>query len=246
MSSSLFHILNISRQDMLSRLLDLDTVSHNLANVNTAGYKRTRSNFQELLVAGAQEGNYLAATQVMTGQGTLRTTFNPLDLAISGDGYFAFLLPDGRTLYSRDGQLMLDTDNRLVNANGVPLVWDGQIPAGADDVQVQPDGVVQVRTGSTWSVAGHIPLSRFPNPSALEEQGENMWLSTPASGEAIAGTPGAQGFGMIASGAVEQSNVDLSLEMTRLMSLQRSFQLSVRAFQATDEMITGAIHMRRA
>jgi len=246
MSSSLFHILNISRQDMLSRLLDLDLVSHNLANVNTAGYKRSRSNFQELLVAGAQEGNFLAATQAMTGQGTLRITYNPLDLAISGDGYFAFNLPDERTVYSRDGQLMLDTNNRLVNANGVPLVWSGQIPANAEEVQIQPDGVVQARVGGTWSAVGNIPISRFPNPSALEEHGENMWLSTPASGEAATGAPGTQDLGVIASGAVEQSNVDLSLEMTRLMSLQRSFQLSVRAFQTTDEMITGAIHMRKA
>jgi flagellar basal-body rod protein FlgG len=245
MTASLFHILNISRQDMLSRLLDLDLVSHNLANVNTAGFKRSRSNFQELLVAGAQEGNFLAATQVMTGQGTLRTTYNPLDLAISGEGYFAFNLPDGSTGYSRDGQLMLDTNNRLVNASGVPLNWSGQIPANAEDVQIQPDGVVQALVGGSWSVAGNIPLSRFPNPGALEEHGENMWLPTPASGEAAAGAPGTQGLGVIASGTVEQSNVDMSLEMTRLMSLQRSFQLSVRAFQTTDEMITGAIHLRR-
>jgi flagellar basal-body rod protein FlgG len=246
MSSSLFHTLNISRQDILSRLLDLDVVSNNLANMNTAGFKASRPNFQELLNQRTLEGVTLASTQGLMQQGALRNSANPLDWAIQGEGFFQVRLPDGTIGYTRDGQFLLDSSRQLVTAAGYRLIWNGQIPDGTTDVYIQPDGSVQVTLqDGTRRIAGQVQLARFVNPSGLIAQGHNVWLASEASGAAQVGTPGAANFGMIAAHAVEQSNVDLSSEMTRLMSLQRAFQMSVRTFQQTDTMIAQALNLRK-
>jgi len=231
---------------MLSRLSDLDTVSNNLANVNTAGFKQSRANFQELLTQGSPNGVQLSATQVMADQGAFKTTDNPLDLAVSGNGFFAVTLPDGKTAYTRDGELHIDPTQGLVNASGYRLVWQGSIPANSEEIQVQPDGTVRSRQGTTWVQVGTIPLSVFTNPSGLQSNGENLWLASAASSPAKSGTPGSAGFGKICASTIEQSNVNLADEMTHLMSLQQAFQMSVRTFQQTDGMISEAIHMRKA
>ena len=115
MSSSLFHTLNISRQDMLSHLLDLDVTGNNLANFNTAGYKTSRSNFQEILQKQFKEGTQLRATQTLTMQGSLRASTNSLDWAIQGEGYFSVTLPDGTVGYTRDGGYVMHPRGWLMN-----------------------------------------------------------------------------------------------------------------------------------
>jgi flagellar basal-body rod protein FlgG len=247
MSSSLFSTLNISRQDMLTRLLDLDIVGDNLANVNTAGFKSSRTNFQELLAKAQKEGIYLPATQALMGQGTLRTSENSMDWAIEGEGFFQVRLPDGRTAYTRDGQFNLDGNRRLVNSSGYPLIWSGQIPADIASVSIQPDGTV---TGTlqdgTAATLGKVQLARFANPSGLFGNGNNVWLATASSGAAQTGAPGSTNFGVTRANSVEQSNVDLAGQMTQLMTDQRTFQMSVKAFQQTDVMIQQAINLRKA
>ncbi|MCI0521616.1 MAG: flagellar hook-basal body complex protein [Chloroflexi bacterium] len=245
MPSSLTQILHINRSGMLARLLDLDSVSHNLSNVNTTGFKSSRSNFQELLNDAVMGGTQLRATQRFMQQGSLRQTGNALDLAISGQGFFAVTMPDGRTAYTRDGQFTLDADRQIVNSSGMPLVWDGQIPEDATDVNVFPDGSVMVWQGNQWVQAGTIQTARFDNPNGLSGYGGNLWLETEVSGAAQMGTPGAEGYGQIAARTLEQSNVNLANEMTQMVALQRSFEMSLRAFQATDTMISQAIHMRK-
>jgi flagellar basal-body rod protein FlgG len=246
MASSLFHILSISQQDMLTRLSDLDVVSNNLANVNTAGFKRTRSNFQELMDGMDQGGIKTASSQVISTQGPIGSTGNPLDLAISGQGYFGVTLPSGKVGYTRDGEFHLDANNRLVNADGNPVVWQGTIPANAEEAQVLKDGSVRYRVGSTWTTAGTMQLYNFKNPTALQESGNNVWTETTTSGAGQAAAPGSTGVGVIVPGSVEQSNVNMGDEMTQVITLQRAFQLSVRTFQSTDEMINEAVHMRKA
>jgi flagellar basal-body rod protein FlgG len=245
LSSSLFHILNISRQDMLGSLNDLDVTSNNLANVNTAGFKSSRANFQELLDKASQNGSHLSATQVLTSEGSIRETDRTLDWAVQGEGYFAMKLPGGETGYTRDGQFDLDSQRQLVNSSGLLLNWEGQVPEGTEDVSVQPDGTVLGLQGGNWDKIGTVQLTRFPNPSGLHENGQNIWMETEASGKAETKAPGTAGFGWIQAQSVEQSNVDLSNEMTHMMTLQRAFQMSVRTFQQTDQMITQAIHMRK-
>jgi flagellar basal-body rod protein FlgG len=245
MPSSLTQILHINRSGMLARLLDLDSVSHNLSNVNTTGFKSSRSNFQELLNNAVLGGTQLRATQRFMDQGSLRQTGNALDLAISGTGFFAVTMPDGRTAYTRDGQFTLDANRQIVNASGMPLVWDGQIPEDATDINIFPDGAVMVWQGNRWVQAGTIQTARFANPNGLSGYGSNLWLETEVSGEAQMGTPGADGYGQVAGRTLEQSNVNLANEMTQMVALQRSFEMSLRAFQTTDTMISQAISMRR-
>jgi len=245
--TSLFHTLNISRQDILSHMLDLDVTSNNLANVNTAGYKTNRSNFQELLDQQIKEGTKLDHTQILTMQGTLTSSTSSLDWAIQGDGFFSVTLPDGTIGYTRDGQFVVDTDRTLVTASGYPVVWDGEIAEGMTNVSVTADGTVTAvdADGATVEI-GTIELTRFPNPGGLASNGDNIFLESDASGAAQAGAPGSENFGTLSGYKVEQSNISLAQELTHLMTLQRALSMTLRAFQQTDTMITQAINLRKA
>lgn len=246
MAGSLFHVLNISRIDMLARMDDLDGLSNNVANINTNGYKSNRGNFQEMLQKLNYEGTREASSQLLMKQGAIHETGNQLDVAIQGDGFFGVTIASGKTGYTRDGQFLVDSAGKLVNSNGYPLVWSGTIPQDTSEVQIQPDGVVRVLVGETWSDAGTIQLTRFANASGLLNNGNNILLETPASGPAQNGAPGSPNFGTLLAGSVEASNVNYADEVTHLMTLQRGFQMSSRTFQTTDTMISQAIHMRKA
>lgn len=245
MTISINEILNITRSGMLTRLQDLDLISNNLANINTNGFKSSRSNFQEMLINLQYGGTQLRATQRFMDQGSLQMTGNPLDLAISGQGFFAVQLPDGRTAYTRDGQFTLDANNRIVNMSGLPLVWNGQVPPDASGITVNQDGTVMAMQGGTWTQIGIIPLYSVANPNGLINYGGNLLLETEASGATQSGTAGEQGLGKIKNGALEQSNVNMADEMTQLISIQRSFEMSLRTFQQTDQMLALAIRMRK-
>ena len=247
MPASLFHTLNISRQDILSHMLDLDVTSSNLANVNTAGYKATRSNFQEMLNEQLKEGTQMSATQILTTQGSLRNSTSSLDWAIQGDGFFSVTLPDGTIGYTRDGQFSLDAEGNLVTANGYPLVWDGEITEGMTNISVSSNGTVSATDadGATAEV-GTVQLTRFPNPSGLTDNGNNILLESDVSGAAQAGEPGSENFGTLSGFKVENSNVDIGQELTRLISMQRNLSMSLKAFQQTDTMISEAINLRKA
>lgn len=247
MPSSLFSTLNISRQDILNRLKDLDVTSNNVGNANTTGFKSNRSNFQEMLTAQLKEGMRVSGTQLLPAQGSLRDSDNPLDWAIQGDGFFSLTLPNGETGYTRDGAFVLDADRNLVNANGYPLVWDGEIPEDAIEISIRSDGTVTALDVNGQSTGiGTVQLTRFPNPSGLNGYGDNVWLESDSSGAAQTGAPGDENFGILVSHKLEQSNVNLGRELTRLMTLQRSFSMSLSAFQQTDTMITEAINLRKA
>lgn len=251
MLPSFSKILHISRSSMLARFTDLDVVSHNLSNVNTVGYKRSRSNFQELLdIQTAPDdisynGVRVEATQHLFDQGGLQVTGNSLDLAISGEGFFAVTLADGRTAYTRDGQFFLDEGLNIVTADGNALDWTGAIPPDTLELAVQPDGTVMVFNGTDWNQAGTIGLTRFTNPSGLFGYGDNLWLESDASGAPQAGAAAAPPFGEIVGSALEMSNVNMAEEMTQMVTLQRSYEISMRVFQNTDQMMIQAIRMRR-
>jgi flagellar basal-body rod protein FlgG len=247
MSSSLFQTLAISRQDILSHMVDLDVSSNNIANSTTAGYKTSRSNFQEMLNKQLKEGTLLKNTQMIPSQGNLRDSTNPLDWAIQGDGFFSVTLPDDTIGYTRDGQFVLDADSNLVTATGYPLVWDGTIEEGMTNISVTPEGIVTALDENGESVeVGTVKLTRFPNASGLKNNGNNVWLETDSSGAAIEGEAGSENFGTIGGSRVEQSNVDLAQEMTHLIILQRSMSMSLKAFEQTDTMIAQAINLRKA
>jgi flagellar basal-body rod protein FlgG len=246
MTGSLFHVLNISRIDMLAKTDDLDIVSNNVANINTAGYRSNRGNFQEMLEKLNYEGINLASSQLIVKQGAIHQTKNQLDIAIQGDGFFGVTLASGKIGYTRDGQFLLDSTGKIVNGNGNPLVWSGTIPPETTEIQIQPDGIVRALVGDLWTEAGTIQLTRFANASGLQISGNNLLVETPASGAPQNGAPGTPNFGSLLSQSVEDSNVNYADEVTHLMALQRGFQMSSRTFQTTDTMITQAIHMRKA
>jgi len=244
MSQSIHQILHISRSGMLTNLLDLDVVSHNLSNINTTGYKSSRSNFQEMLNMGLKNGVQIRATQRFMSQGSLKQTSDPLDLAIQGSGFFAVTLPDDRTAYTRAGELKLDVNRQFVNPNGYPLVWDGQIPEDAEEVNIEQDGSVMVKQEGTWNQVGTIQLTRFPNANGLLGYGNDLWLETEISGAPQTGTANTEGMGSIINHALEISNVNLASEISQMVSLQRSFEMSLRTFQQTEQMLEQAIRMR--
>jgi flagellar basal-body rod protein FlgG len=246
MSNSLYQILNTSRQDMRNRLTNLDSVSNNLANANTNGYKTERTEFQEMLENEQMSGSKISDTQILSKQGTIKTTDSDTDLMILGDGYFAVSLPDKVTGYTRDGSFIVDDEGNIVNSSGYQLVWDGKIPKGASEVTIDSSGAVRAKVDETWSDAGKIQISRFTNPSALAIYGSNVYLESANSGKAQTGTPGTTNFGKIKSQALEASNVNLGTEMVNMITIERGFQVSVKMFQQTDTMMSEAIHMRSA
>lgn len=246
MAPSLFHTLNISSQDMKNRMQELDTIGNNLANVNTTGFRGTRMNFQEMYNEKCVEGNKTICSQVLTHQGNLQTTNNPLDWAIQGDGFFPVKMPNGEIGYTRDGVFHLDEKQQLVNSSGYLLNWTGSIPLEAADIGISENGQVEAIfvDGSTRNV-GSLKLALFANPSGLVSAGNNLWIPGDASGEAKIGTPGVNGCGVIKAHAYESANVNLADEMTHMIQVQRGFQMTARVFQQTDTMISEAIHMRK-
>jgi flagellar basal-body rod protein FlgG len=248
MTSSLFHTLNISKQDMITRLMDLDVVSNNLANVNTNGFKASRSNFQELLSQVIQrDGSKIASTQGLMRQGALRMTNLPFDWAIQGEGFFQVRLGNGQTAYTRTGEFSLDANRQIVTPAGDRLIWNGTIPDGYQDISISADGTVSAAMqDGTIQTCGTIQLAKFNNPSALKIDGKNNFLPTTSSGAAVLAAPNSANTGIVTAHQLEGSNVDMSREMTQLMLDQRTFQLSVKAFQQTDQMIGQAINLRKA
>lgn len=247
MAHSLLHTLNISRQDMQNRMQDLDTISNNLSNVNTNGFKGSRMNFQELLSSQKVEGTTLNSSQLITTQGVLRPSDSPYDWAIQGDGFFAVKLPDGTKGYTRDGAFELDAKGQLVNSSGYQLDWEGTIPANTKDISIGSDGMVTaVLTDGSKQAAGSILLARFANPTGLVSTGNNIWIPGDASGLAQTGVPGAEGRGIVQAHMLEASNINMADEMTHMIRVERGFQMSSRVFQQTDTMISEAIHMRKA
>lgn len=243
-------LLASSRTALLARMLGVDMVSHNLANVNTYGYRGERMNFQELLNGRTNiNGVQPVGTQILLAHGRLETTGRSLDLAIDGDGFFPIQLPDGRTAYTRDGQFTRDADNNLVSGDGYRLIWQGQIPANTPDdrITVNRDGSVDVlQDDGTLARVGQIGLVRFANPTGLIGYGRNLFLESAPSGTPVAGNPGSAGFGAINGGALEGSNVNMAAEMTNLIALERAYSLSTKAFQQVDTMIGLAVQMRKA
>ena len=151
----------------------------------------------------------------------------------------------GARLIRGDGQFTLDANNQIVTPSGYHLVWDGEIPEDATQIAVAKDGTVSVLQGDTWNQVGQIQVNRFPNTNGLESYGQNLWLETEVSGAAETGVAGTETYGTIISSALEMSNVNIANEMTQIITLQRSFEMSLRTFQQTDLMLSQAINMRQ-
>lgn len=250
---------------MKSNQLFIDNISNNLSNVNTTGFKKSKLEFQELLYqtmmepgAGSSDGAKSpaglqiglgvrsAANQKIFSQGNLQESKNPFDLAISGTGFLQVQLPDGQVAYTRDGSLKVAADGTLVTSSGFPLEPQINIPEGAKEMTVDPNGRVAVFLNDTGAQEeiGQIELVRFLNEGGLKSLGANLYQASPASGEPEAAAPGTNGLGTLAQGFLEASNVELVEEMVAMIVAQRAYEVSAKAIQTSDSMLQLANQLR--
>lgn len=244
---------------MNAQQMIVDTIANNLANMNTAGFKRSQIDFQDLMyVKLAEAGREISAGQpapsgleigsgvrpastlkVFT-QGEMDNTGRDLDLAIEGDGFFQVQTAGGQTRYTRDGSFRINASGQVVNSSGQLLQPAITIPADARSISVAADGTVSVFTGSNTSssVLGTIQLVRFPNASGLSSEGGNLLAETPASGSPTTGTAGQNGYGNVRQGFLERSNVQMVTELVGLITAQRAYEINSRAIKAGDDMMT--------
>lgn len=254
----MFRSLYTAASGMQAQQLNLDTVANNLANASTAGFRRRRLQFQDLLyqnmvmpgaastqqttvAAGLQIGlgSRSSASEIIQLQGDLSATGNPLDLTVEGQGFFQVTLPTGDTAYTRSGAFHLDAQGNMVTADGNPLEPSITIPQGVTSVTIGSDGTVSVTQPgqSAAQQVGNIQLALFANPGGLNSVGKNLFLATTASGDPVLGTPGgSEGLGQIEQGYLEQSNVSVVDEFIQMIVAQRSYEANSRVVRAADEM----------
>lgn len=243
---------------MNAQQLNVDNTANNLANANSTGYKMRRAQFQDLLYqsmvqpgtsAGAQTvvpvglqlglGTRTAGNEIVFTQGDFSQTDNPLDLTIQGKGFFQILQPSGTIAYTRSGSFQLNAQGAIVDANGNLLQPQITIPPAALSITIATDGTVTYTLpGQTATqTAGQIQLANFQNPAGLNSIGQNLYLPTDASGEAVIGVPGgAEGHGSLLQGYLEQSNVSIVQEFINLISAQRAYEANSKVVKAADEM----------
>ena len=251
---------------MQAQTLNIDVISNNLANVNTNGYKRSRAEFQDLLYetirpagapasqntrvpAGIQVGHGArsAAVKKIFTLGNMEKTENKLDVAIEGHGFFQVINANGDIAYTRAGAFQLDEEGRMVTADGLLIEPEVTVPLDAIDMVIDLDGTVSVlQPGSPeYAQIGNIELARFINPPGLKSIGRNLYLETTASGAPTIGNPGEDGFGTLAQGYLEMSNVRVVDEMVKMITAQRAYETNSKAIQASDEMLQMANNLKR-
>ncbi len=245
---------------MSAQQMMVDVTANNLANINTTGFKRSQANFQDLLYvklraagtevasgitspSGLEVGSgvsTVSTTKVFT-PGEVQNTGRPLDVAIQGDGFFQLTMPDGSTRFTRDGALQINANGTLVTASGYNLEPSISIPTDYASIDIAKDGTVNVTTAAgTVSSAGTIQMVKFPNPSGLSSEGDNLLAETAASGTAVTGTAGANGFGSLQASFLERSNVQMVTELVNLITAQRAYEINSRAIKAGDDMLRTA------
>lgn len=258
--------LSIAASGMQAQQLNVDVISHNIANMNTTSYKRQRAEFQDMLYQnmerpgatssasgavlplGIQLGVGVRADAVgrVTEQGGIAATGNPYDLAINGRGFLQITLPSGQTGYTRAGNLAVNADGQIVTADGYPLEPAISVPPEATAIQITRDGIVEVTLAGQTDPQqlGQIEIASFINPAGLEAIGDNMYLETPASGSATTATPGSPGLGTIMQGYLELSNVNAVEEISALIVAQRAYEMNARVITAADEMLQSTTQLR--
>ena len=250
--------LYVSKTGLAAQDMQLTTISNNLANASTTGYKRDRVVFEDLLYQivrqpGAQAteesqlpsglqlgtGVRVAGTQKQFTYGSLQITDQSLDLAIDGRGFFQIQQPDGAISYTRAGQLHLSGDGEIVTANGLLLEPSITLPPNADRLTIGTDGIVSAFIPGIPApqILGNIQTVDFVNPAGLQAIGSNLFLETASSGDPITGTPGENGLGQVKQGMLENSNVDIVEEMVNMITTQRAYEMNSKVVSTADQML---------
>ena len=241
---------------MAAQKMNIDVIANNLANVNTAGFKKSRTDFQDLMYQTVNQAGSETSTgeQIPVGiqvgmgtmpigvhkefmQGDFQETKNELDMAIEGKGFFK-VLSNEEELYTRSGNFKLDANRNIVTPNGDKLQPEMTVPENTVTLKIDSDGTVTAfDPAGVGASLGTIELYNFPNPAGLFSRGHNLYGSTDASGEAVNGTPGSEGIGTIVQGFVEVSNVDVVQEMVNMIMAQRAYEINSKAIKTADEML---------
>ncbi len=253
---------------MVSQQFNIDTISNNLSNVNTTGYKKNRAEFEDLIYqtllmagtpatevtevpTGIQVGHGVktSATQKLFQQGSLQSTENKTDLALEGEGFFKIQLYDGTFAYTRDGSFKIDSNRQVVTSNGYLLEPPVVLPDNFihESLAISQDGRITVKIiGEDDPIeVGQLEIYRFVNPAGLASIGGNLFKTTPASGEEIPGQPGMGGMAKTHQGFLEMSNVKVVEEMVNMIVAQRAYEINSKAIQTSDSMLATAIGLKR-
>jgi len=253
----------INATGMIAQQQNVDTISNNLANVNTTSYKRSRAEFQDLfyqtvrapgaesavgqtIPAGLQYGRGVALTGISRDftQGSITSTGNPFDIAIEGNGFFQVIQPDGEIGYTRDGSFEVNQDGDMVTTDGFLLEPNITVPSDSVAVSIGIDGTVTATLSDATVVdLGQIELALFVNPAGLFAEGRNTYSETESSGPPIVTTPTQDGAGNLRQAFLEGSNVEIVTEIVDLIVAQRAFEVNANALRTSDEMLqtTGAL-----
>src|SRR5574344_102415 len=244
----------LSAQDM-----NLTTISNNLANVSTTGFKRDRAEFEDLLYqirrqpggqssqdselpSGLQLGTgvRIVGTQKIFTEGSLQTTEQPLDMAINGRGFFQIMMPDGTISYTRDGSFQLNSDGQVVTSSGYPLEPAIVLPEQVRNFTVGEDGTVSVTIANEPQpqILRNIQTVDFINYAGLEAIGNNLFLETAASGAPQVGQPGTNGLGNVLQNTLENSNVSVVEELVNMITTQRAYEMNSKVISTADQMLS--------
>ena len=250
--------LFVAKTGLAAQDTSLSTISNNLANVSTIGFKKDRAIFEDLLYQvqrqpGAQStqdtqlpsglqlgtGVRTVGTQKVQTQGSLQITDGQLDMAINGRGFFQITLADGSTAYTRDGQFQIDSNGLVVNSNGLALSPAITVPANTLRITIGENGTVQAQQDgqSTLTTIGNIQTADFVNPAGLLAIGGNLFRETTSSGTPQTGTPGASGFGAVLQNTLENSNVSVVEELVNLIQTQRAFEVNSKVISNVDDTL---------
>ena len=247
----------ISKSGAQAQDAKLQAIANNLANVNTVGFKRDRVVFEDLFYQvdkqpgaqtadntvsnGVQLGNgvTIVGTQKLFTNGSIQTTGQSLDVAITGNGFIQVRRPDGEPAYTRAGQLQIDSNGVLVNAQGLPLVPQITVPNNATAITIGENGVVSASVPGSIAPTqlGQLTLTTFVNPAGLQALGENLFQETAASGTPNEGKAGDGAFGKFKQGALEGSNVQVVEEMVDMIAAQRTYEMNTKVLSAADNML---------
>ena len=266
-------ILDIASSGVRAQEVTLANIADNIANINTAGYKKREADFAETLAVNEKEpfspqlennpnnvavgaGVILRSTPLNMEQGTLQSSTNPFDLAISGQGFFQVITPDRQTLFTRTGIFRLETSTSQTGQKTTVIIDPFgnrlktkpalNIPGEVKEIQVDQEGnVYSMDENGTKKVYGQIILANFTNPEKLVAAGNNLFQTTQEAGNFTEEFPGTNDVGTINAQMLEMSNVNLADEMTALIQAQRAYQLNVRMIQDGDEMWGMANALRR-
>lgn len=253
---------------MTTQQFNIDTISNNLSNVNTTGFKKQRAEFEDLLYqtllmagtpateisevpTGIQVGHgaKVSATQKMFSQGSLQQTENKTDMALEGEGFFKVRLYDGSEAYTRDGTFKIDSNRQIVTSNGYfldpPVILPDEFQR--ESLSISQDGRITVKLiGENEAIqVAQMELYRFVNPAGLQSIGQNLFKVTGASGDEIPGQPALNGMAKIHQGFLEMSNVKVVEEMVNMIVAQRAYETNSKAIQTSDSMLATAIGMKR-